>query len=351
MLSLQGLSPLSSPVIYPGLCKCARWLSPHAASSAGSPPHGRVPPGKVIWARAGQLRWSVTGGPVFAFITNPLKTGWLSPGQDQPHVRRLLSPWQPLEEEETTPRPAPEPCSARPGGTRASRPLAPPPPMAEEKTFRYGFIMLGFFLVMTGMFIMSVEKPQIYITFCAVGVLLVAVGITWSMCQCYPRVGREGRGGCGLLGAELGRREGKSSGGSGCFGGAFQKPQHLGWGALGFGSLGKAAPPRPTESPWQRARPARRGSHASLPGDTDLARKAFFPSAVAALGGAELFYIRAAVRGWGAPRTPAGIPGTGVLPAASPQSPRALRSSPGSASLPPPGNVRPRAPRGRVVPG
>lgn len=61
--------------------------------------------------------------------------------------------------------------------------------MAEEKTFRYGFIMLGFFLVMTGMFIMSVEKPQIYITFCALGVLLVAVGITWSMCQCYPKVG------------------------------------------------------------------------------------------------------------------------------------------------------------------
>ncbi|XP_008933561.1 PREDICTED: barttin [Merops nubicus] len=60
--------------------------------------------------------------------------------------------------------------------------------MAEEKSFRYGFIMLGFFLVMTGMFIMSVEKPQIYITFCALGVLLVAVGITWSMCQCYPKI-------------------------------------------------------------------------------------------------------------------------------------------------------------------
>ncbi|NXR05144.1 BSND protein, partial [Sagittarius serpentarius] len=60
--------------------------------------------------------------------------------------------------------------------------------MAEEKTFRYGFIMLGFFLVMTGLFIMSVEKPQIYITFCALGVLLVAVGITWSMCQCYPKI-------------------------------------------------------------------------------------------------------------------------------------------------------------------
>ncbi|NXQ82693.1 BSND protein, partial [Nyctibius grandis] len=60
--------------------------------------------------------------------------------------------------------------------------------MAEEKTFRYGFIILGFFLVMTGMFIMSVEKPQIYITFCALGVLLVAVGIVWSMCQCYPKI-------------------------------------------------------------------------------------------------------------------------------------------------------------------
>ncbi|NXG51496.1 BSND protein, partial [Psilopogon haemacephalus] len=60
--------------------------------------------------------------------------------------------------------------------------------MAEKKTFRYGFIMLGFFLVMTGMFIMSVEKPHIYITFCALGVLLVAVGITWSMCQCYPKI-------------------------------------------------------------------------------------------------------------------------------------------------------------------
>ncbi|NXO61702.1 BSND protein, partial [Phainopepla nitens] len=60
--------------------------------------------------------------------------------------------------------------------------------MAEEKAFRYGFIILGFFLVMVGMFIMSVEKPQYYITFCVLGVLLVAVGITWSMCQCYPKI-------------------------------------------------------------------------------------------------------------------------------------------------------------------
>lgn len=61
--------------------------------------------------------------------------------------------------------------------------------MAEEKTFRYGFIILGFFLVMVGMFIMSVEKPQYYITFCVLGALLVVVGIIWSMCQCYPKVG------------------------------------------------------------------------------------------------------------------------------------------------------------------
>ncbi|NWI91929.1 BSND protein, partial [Pitta sordida] len=60
--------------------------------------------------------------------------------------------------------------------------------MADEKTFRYAFIMLGFFLVMTGMFIMSMEKPHIYITFCVLGVLLVAVGITWSICQCYPKI-------------------------------------------------------------------------------------------------------------------------------------------------------------------
>ncbi|XP_025910237.1 barttin [Nothoprocta perdicaria] len=60
--------------------------------------------------------------------------------------------------------------------------------MADEKTFRYAFIMLGFFLVMTGLFIMSVDKPHIYITFCTLGILLVAVGITWSMCQCYPKI-------------------------------------------------------------------------------------------------------------------------------------------------------------------
>ncbi|KAL8178615.1 UNVERIFIED_CONTAM: hypothetical protein K2H54_054129 [Gekko kuhli] len=60
--------------------------------------------------------------------------------------------------------------------------------MAEDKSFRYGLIVLGFFLVMIGMFIMSVDKPQIYITFCTLGVLVLAAGVTWSMCQCYPKI-------------------------------------------------------------------------------------------------------------------------------------------------------------------
>nr|XP_006133582.1 barttin [Pelodiscus sinensis] len=60
--------------------------------------------------------------------------------------------------------------------------------MAEDKTFSYGLIVLGFFLVMIGMFIMSVDKPHVYITFCTLGVLTIAVGITWSMCQCYPKI-------------------------------------------------------------------------------------------------------------------------------------------------------------------
>ncbi|KAG8436868.1 hypothetical protein GDO86_007814 [Hymenochirus boettgeri] len=60
--------------------------------------------------------------------------------------------------------------------------------MAEDKTFRYGLIVLGFFLVMIGMFIMSVDKPHVYITFCTMGVLMIFIGITWSICQCYPKI-------------------------------------------------------------------------------------------------------------------------------------------------------------------
>ncbi|XP_039770665.1 barttin isoform X2 [Ornithorhynchus anatinus] len=60
--------------------------------------------------------------------------------------------------------------------------------MAEDASFRPGLIVLGAFLVAVGMFIMSTDRPQVYITFCAVGVGLVAVGVVWSLCRCYPKV-------------------------------------------------------------------------------------------------------------------------------------------------------------------
>ncbi|XP_020832556.1 barttin [Phascolarctos cinereus] len=60
--------------------------------------------------------------------------------------------------------------------------------MAEDKTFRYGFIILGLFLLAVGMFIMTVERPQVYITFCVVGGVMLITGVVWSMCQCYPKI-------------------------------------------------------------------------------------------------------------------------------------------------------------------
>ncbi|XP_067893060.1 barttin [Heterodontus francisci] len=60
--------------------------------------------------------------------------------------------------------------------------------MAEDKTLRYGLIVLGFFLIMVGMFIMNVDKPEVYATFCCIGILMVVVGIIWSICQCYPKI-------------------------------------------------------------------------------------------------------------------------------------------------------------------
>ncbi|XP_040834589.1 barttin isoform X1 [Ochotona curzoniae] len=60
--------------------------------------------------------------------------------------------------------------------------------MAEEKTFRIGFIMLGLFLLALGTFLMSHDRPQVYGTFYAMGGVMVIGGVIWSMCQCYPKI-------------------------------------------------------------------------------------------------------------------------------------------------------------------
>ncbi|XP_036609711.1 barttin [Trichosurus vulpecula] len=60
--------------------------------------------------------------------------------------------------------------------------------MAEDKTFRYGFIILGLFLLAVGMFIMTVDRPQVYVTFCVIGGIMLIAGVIWSMCQCYPKI-------------------------------------------------------------------------------------------------------------------------------------------------------------------
>ncbi|KAM5323319.1 barttin [Glossophaga mutica] len=60
--------------------------------------------------------------------------------------------------------------------------------MADEKTFRIGFIVLGLFLLALGTFLMSHDRPQVYGTFYAMGSVMVIGGVIWNMCQCYPKI-------------------------------------------------------------------------------------------------------------------------------------------------------------------
>ncbi|XP_047444133.1 barttin isoform X1 [Mugil cephalus] len=60
--------------------------------------------------------------------------------------------------------------------------------MTEGKPYRYGLIVAGLSVAAVGLFIMTQERPHVYATMCALGIVMVCVGTAWSLCQCYPKV-------------------------------------------------------------------------------------------------------------------------------------------------------------------
>ncbi|PWA20993.1 hypothetical protein CCH79_00007403 [Gambusia affinis] len=60
--------------------------------------------------------------------------------------------------------------------------------MVEGKPYRYGLIVAGLSVVAAGLFLMTQERPHVYMTMCVVGVTMVCAGTVWSLCQCYPKI-------------------------------------------------------------------------------------------------------------------------------------------------------------------
>ncbi|CAL1592936.1 unnamed protein product [Knipowitschia caucasica] len=60
--------------------------------------------------------------------------------------------------------------------------------MVQGKPYRVGLMVAGLAVIAVGLFILVEEKPHVYGTMCALGVIMLCAGTIWSLCQCYPKV-------------------------------------------------------------------------------------------------------------------------------------------------------------------